>query len=272
MARLRRNNFGKGGHAYRLDCDCPGRYRKDDRHKITGVTTALGVLAKPGLTGWAGRVTAEYAIDNWDRLGELPLSERLDELRGVQYRTKTKAAVKGNKLHEIAEQLVKGEDIYVPEEARPEAERLARWLDREQYEGWGGEVPCVNIENQYGGTLDNAGILHRRGERVLIDFKRTRAIYEENVYQLAAYRHCDLWQPNGEASEHAMPEFDATYVVHITPDSVNLVPVEADRSCFEEFLYILQVHRDQQAASDDSRIGAPLPAFRDDEEEIPDGE
>ncbi|NUO56010.1 MAG: hypothetical protein HOV78_05065 [Hamadaea sp.] len=270
--RLKRNNFGSGGHAYRVDCNCPGRYRKTDPHKATGVTTALGALAKPGLTGWAGRVTAEYAVDNWDVLTHQPPSERLETLKGVQYRTKTRAAMKGNELHATAEKLVRGEDVYVPDEARAEANRLARWLDREEYVGWGGEVPCVNLEHRYAGTLDNAGVLGRRGLTALVDFKRTNRIYEENVYQLAAYRYADLWQPDGPASETAMPEFDGAFVVHITPDAVELVPVEADRSAWTEFLYILQVHRDMEAARDDSRIGAALPSLPDNEEDTPDGE
>ncbi len=264
--RLKINKFGSGGHAYRLDCDCPGRYRRTDPHKLIGVTTALDVLAKKGLTGWAGRVTAEYAIDHWARLSKLDVSERLEELKGVQYKTKRKAAMKGTELHKVAEKLVRGEKVYVPDEARPEAEMLARWLDLEEYTGWGGEVPCVNITHRYAGTLDNAGVFGRRGIHALVDFKRTNRIYEENVYQLAAYRHTDLWYPDGR--EEPTPEFDGAYVVHITPDGVELVPVEADQSAFEEFLYVLQVARDQAAIGDDSRIGQPLEPLREREEHI----
>lgn len=267
MPRLKVNKFGSGGHAYRLDCDCPGRYRKTDPHKLIGVTTALDILAKPGLTGWAGRVTAEYAVDHWARLSKLEVSARLEELRNVQYHTKRRAAMKGTDLHKVAEKLVRGEQVYVPDEARPEAEALARWLDREEYTGWGGEVPCVNLTHRYAGTLDNAGILGRRGIRALVDFKRTNRIYEENVYQLAAYRFTDLWYPDGLASETPTPAFDGAYVVHITPDGVELVPVEADEEAFNEFLYVLQVARDQTAIRDDSRIGQPLEPLRDDEEE-----
>lgn len=266
MARLRKTGVGSG-HVYRLDCDCPGRYRKTDPHKITGVTTAIGVLNKPALVGWAGRVTAEYAVDNWDVLTHRPVSERLDILKGVQYDTKRKAAVKGNELHKYAEALTQHHDVYVPEEARPEAERLARWLDREEYVSLGGEVSCVNFEHRYGGTLDNAGVLGRRGIRALVDFKRTNRVYEENVLQLAAYRYTDVWQPDGV--EHPMPEWDATFVVHITPDDVHLIPVEADRDCWTDFTYILQVFRDRQATEDHTRIGAPLDRLPDLEEEAP---
>lgn len=263
--RLRVVKVGTG-HAYRLDCSCPGPYRKIDAHRIPGVTTALGVLSKDGLTGWAGRETAAYAVDQWDRLSKLPVSERLRELEKAHDKARRGAALKGTKLHEIAEKLVRGEDVYVPDEAAAEANMLARWLDREQYTGWGGEVACVSIEHRYAGTLDNAGILGRRGERVLVDFKRTNRIYEENVSQLAAYRYTDLWYPDGPGSEEATPEFDATYVVHITPDGVELVPVEADRQCWTEFLYVLQVYRDRWTYGDQSRIGAPLAPLEEEDD------
>lgn len=258
VARLKRHNFGKG-HAYTLDCDCPGRYRKTDPHKTYGVTTALSVLAKPALTGWAGRITAEYALDHWDELTEMPPSQRLDTLRSVQYNTKSKAATKGNELHEIAAKIAAGQHVFVPDEDRHQAQLLADWMDREQFTSWASEAPCVNTEHGYAGTLDNAGVLGRRGERVLIDFKRTGGIYEEVVYQTAAYRFTDLWQPDGPASEEATPTFDACYAVHIKPDAIEMRPLEADESAFEEFLYILTVARDYYAAQDNSRIGAPLP-------------
>lgn len=262
MARLKRHNFGRGGHAYTLDCDCPGRYRKTDPHKVFGVTTALDVLNKRGLVGWAGRVTAEYAIDHWERLAELPPSERLDELRSVQFNTKNAAALRGSQVHAYAEKLARGESVPVDDIDRGPVEALARWLDNEEYTAWAGEVPCANSEYRYGGTLDSMGVLGRRGERALIDFKRANAVYDEAAYQLTGYRYCDLWQPDGPASEAAMPEVDAVYVVHIKPDSVEMRPVEVDASAFAEFTYILQVARDQEAIRDNSRIGPvlePLP-------------
>lgn len=265
--RLKRHNFGRGGHAYTLDCDCPGRYRKTDPHKIFGVTTALGVLNKAGLVGWAGRITAEYALDHWEELALMQPSERLDTLRSVQFNTKKAAALRGNQVHAYAERLAAGHDVPVDDIDRGPVEALARWLDREEYVSIAGEVPCVNTQYRYGGTLDSVGVLGRRGETALIDFKRTNAVYDEVAYQLTGYRYCDLWQPDGPKSEQPMPQVDAVYVVHIKADSVEMHPVEVDDSSFAEFTYILQVARDQEAIRDNSRIGPvmePLPPLEED--------
>lgn len=250
--------FGKPWHAYRLDCDCTGRYSKRDPHKLFGVTTALKTLSKDALTGWASRITAEYAVDHWDELDQLGPSARLQRLKDVQYDTKNAAAIKGNKLHEYAADLAAGRPVDVPEDARSEVELLARWMDREEWESWGSEVPVANTQWKYGGTLDNIGRLGRRGLTALVDFKRQPRAYEEVAWQLAGYRYADLAQLNGPASEGPMPEVDGTYVVLIKPDSVELLPVETDQQTHREFLYMLQVARAREAVESNSRIGVPL--------------
>lgn len=261
MARLDKVEgvaFGKKWHAYRLDCTCRGRYRKSDPHKLYGVTTALKVLDKPALINWAARVTAEHAVNNWDRLSGLQPTARLDELRNAKDQLRDDAALKGNKLHEYAALLAAGKDAHIPEEARSEVELLARWMDREEWTSWGSEVPVANTQWKYGGTLDNIGVLGRRGVTAIVDFKRQPRAYEEVTWQLAAYRGADLWQPDGPASEAAMPEVEGTYVVLIKPDRVELLPVVTGPVVHREFLYILQVARDKAAAEDSSRIGAPM--------------
>lgn len=258
--------FGKPWHAYRLDCTCTGRYRKSDPHKLFGVTTALKTLSKDALTGWASRETAEYAVDHWAELEQLAPSARLQQLKDVIWDKRDAAALKGNKLHEYAAELAAGRPVDVPEEARPEVELLARWMDREQWESWGSEVPVANTRWGYGGTLDNIGYLHRRGVSALVDFKRQPRAYEEVTWQLAGYRYADLCQLSGPASEGPMPEVDGTYVVLIKPDHVELLPVQTDEECHREFLYILQVARARAAVEDNSRIGAPLAPLPDLEE------
>jgi hypothetical protein len=62
--------------------------------------------------------------------------------------------------------------------------------------------------------------------------------------QIAAYRYADLWQPDGPGSENTdVPEVAATYVAHILPDTVRLVPVTAGPAEFRAFLYVLQTAR-----------------------------
>lgn len=250
--------WGRQWHAYRLDCTCPGRYKKSDQHKLYGVTTALKTLSTEALIGWAANVTAEYAVNNWDELSGLSVTDRLTELKGAREKARNKAADAGTALHVIAEQLSRDESPMVTPEQRPQAEALARWMDREQYESWANEFPIAHTVWKYGGTPDAMGMLHRRGISALIDFKRQPRVYEEVAWQLSGYRYADLCQLNGPESEGPMLEVDGTYVVQILPDNVQMVPVETNVATHREFLHILQVARARQAVEGNSRIGVPV--------------
>lgn len=257
--RLKKTNVGKS-HVYRLDCACPGRYSKHDPHKLVGVTTALKAKAKDSLIGWAGRITAEYAIDNWDRLAELPPSQRLYELREVQFRTKTSAALRGNQIHRLGERLANREVVDVSDEHRGPVEAYARFLDRWDFETLAAEVPVANTRHRYGGTVDLIGRIHAisSDQLVMLDVKTGKAVYEETALQLAGYGNCDLWQPDGPKSEAPMPPVDAYYVAHVRADTVDLLPVDMDDGAFPQFLYALAMWRDDQATQSDPRIGQPL--------------
>lgn len=257
--------WGRQWHAYRLDCQCTGRYKKTDPHKLYGVTTALKTLSTDALIGWAANTTAAHAVDNWDRLSGLSLTDRLAELRDARNKVRDQASGAGTAIHLIAEKLSRGEEVTVTEEQRPQAELLARWMDREQWESWANEFPIAHTTWKYGGTPDAMGFLHRRGFSALIDFKRQPRVYEEVAWQLAGYRYADLCQMNGPGSEGGMPEVDGTYVVQVLPDLIQMVPVETDPTTHREFLHILQVARARQSVESNSRIGMPLAPLTDEE-------
>jgi hypothetical protein len=262
MARLRMVEgmaWGKKWHAYLLDCDCPGRYRKSDPHKIMGVTTALNAKAKPALTGWAGRVTAEYAIDHWAELDAMPPSERLDTLRSVQFNTKNAAALRGTQIHQLAERIVHGKTVDVSDENRGPVEATARFYDKWQIEPIAAEVPLANTRYRYGGTGDLFAYVGKLGNALcLIDLKTSRGIYSETALQLTGYERCDLWQPDGPASEGTPPVVEACYVAHIQADTVLMLPAEHDQEAFDQFLYALAMARDDAAVADNPRIHAPI--------------
>jgi hypothetical protein len=259
VPRLKLHKFGARGHAYTLDCDCPGRYRKTDPHKIMGVTTALNAKAKPALTGWAGRVTAEYAIDHWDELAQLPISERLQTLRDVQFNTKSAAALRGNQIHELGQRLVHGLQVDVSDENRGPVEAYARFCDRWRLEPIAAEVPVANTRYRYGGTADLFAYVGALDNALcLVDLKTGRGVYSETALQTTAYARCDLWQPDGPKSEGTPPVVEATYVAHIQADNVLMLPAEYDDEAFNQFLYALAMARDDAAIQDNPRVHGPI--------------
>jgi hypothetical protein len=231
--RLVRRNHGRG-HSYQLD-----------GVKVPGVTTVTGNLPKNALIDWAGRVTAEYAVDHWDELSAQPHSARLNTLTRARYSATSKAALRGTQIHALGEQVSLGHQVDAGEH-QSEVEAYARFLDRWQVEVLATETPCASTQWGYAGTADAWATFGRgqyAGQRVLLDIKTGRGVYDETALQLTAYAHCDLWQPDGPESEAEQPPVDAVVVAHILTDAVELLPVDASANQLRQFHYLLQTTR-----------------------------
>jgi hypothetical protein len=232
-ARLVRRNHGRG-HSYHLD-----------GVKVPGVTTVTGNLPKRALIDWAGRVTAEYAVDHWAELEAQPPSARLNTLTRARYSASTAAALRGTQIHALGEQVSLGHQVDAGEH-QSEVEAYARFLDRWQVDVLATETPCASTHWGYAGTADAWATFGRgvyAGQRVLLDIKTGRGVYDETALQLTAYARCDLWQPDGPDSEGALPGVDAVVVAHVLTDTVELLPVDASDTQFRQFQYLLQTTR-----------------------------
>ena len=81
MTVFERRNIGRN-HAYYLD----------DK-KLPGVTTIINLgKPKPALVNWAADSVASAAVDRWDELAELPVSQRIKLLRAAPNDARDKAA------------------------------------------------------------------------------------------------------------------------------------------------------------------------------------
>lgn len=244
--RLKRRNYGRG-HGYQLDGE-----------KILGVTTVIDVLDKPALRDWYARQAAERAVNEWDALAELPITERLERIRwGARDRVR-EAAMRGTEIHTLGDRLARGEDVDVPDQHRGPVEAYARFLDEWQIETIASETPLASTEHRYGGTADLwATIGVRDNAPALVDVKTGRGIYSEVGLQLAAYRYADVYQPEN-GLEVPVPAVDLVYVAHVLPDAVRMVPVIATPRVFRTFLYLLHVKRDVNAWEDWPLVGAAV--------------
>jgi hypothetical protein len=244
MTRLERRNYGRG-HGYKLD-----------GQKVVGVTTALGVLDKPALRNWYAEQAAKRAVDEWDRLAGLSISDRLDYIKRGPRETVQAAALRGTEIHDLGEKLSHGDEVEVPDEHKGPVEAYARFLDEWDVIPIASETPLASATHRYGGTAD---LWCRIGKRdnavVLLDVKTGKGVYDETAWQLAAYRYSEIIQPE-KGVEIATPEVDLVYVAHILPDTVRMVPVTADEQTFRSFLYILQVYRAVEACAEWPLLGA----------------
>jgi hypothetical protein len=241
---IRRVNRGKSHHY--IDTETGAR--------VPGVTTILGDgIPKPALINWAATATIDYAIDNWSALSVLPPSARTKELSGARYAAKDTAANRGTQVHALAERLVRGDRVAIPDGLAGYVESYVRFLDEFDVRPVLVERTLHSAAHGYCGTFDLiADLLDpddpepdpqvRRRVRWLLDIKTNRSgIFGETALQLAAYRFADVWIDEETGAEEPMPEVERVGAVHVRADGYSLVPVEAGPVQFRQFLYATQV-------------------------------
>ncbi len=239
-----------------------GHYYKDaNGHRVPGVTTMLGDgVPKPALINWAANSTAEYAVDNWDKLSELGISERLKELQGARYAVTDKAKKRGTEVHAFAERLVKGEQVTgIPDELRGHVEAYVRFLDQFEVDPILVEATIVNYKHGYAGTLDLvAELTDSDGQRrtLLLDVKTNeKGIFGETALQLAAYRYAEFYQ-DADGNELPMPEVEGCGAILVNSDGARLIPCTSGPEQFKSFR-IAAAMRDIVKGSRDL-VGAPV--------------
>jgi hypothetical protein len=243
-----------------------GRYHSyvdtDTGQKIPGATTILGDgMPKPALINWAATATAEYAIDHWDDLTPLTPSKRLNVLQRARYDAKDAAANRGTQVHKLAERLITGEAVPVPDGLDGHVQSYVRFLDDFDVQPVLVEAVVYSRKYNYCGTLDLVADLINPDDpderhRWLIDIKTSRSgVFGEAALQLAAYRYADVVVAD-DGAETDLPEVDFAGVVHVRADGYDLIPIEAGEAQHRQFLYAQQIAR----FTADSRdlIGEPI--------------
>lgn len=241
---IRRVDRGKSHHY--VDTDTGAR--------VPGVTTILGDgIPKPALINWAASATIDYAIDNWDNLSAKAPSVRSKELSGARYAVKDAAANRGTQVHNLAEKLVHGDRVAIPDGLDGHVQSYVRFLDEFDVRPVLVERTLYSATHGYCGTFDliadlldpddpepNAEL--RQRVRWLLDIKTNRSgIFGETALQLAAYRYADVWIDEANDTEEPLPDVERTGAIHVRADGYSLVPVEAGPVQFRQFLYAAQV-------------------------------
>jgi hypothetical protein len=226
-AGITRRNFGTG-HAYYVDGE-----------KFDGVTTIIGQgLPKPALIDWAKRVTSAYAVDYWDELAELPITQRLKRIEGAAYHERDEAARRGIEVHRLGSLLVAGDEVEVPEELAGHVESYVRFLNEWNPRPVLVEATVVSRRFRYAGTLDLVADVPAINERWLFDLKTARSgIFGETALQLEAYASAESYvDANGD--EHEMPEVDAIAAVHVRSDGYDVFRLPHDQAVFGVFRHV----------------------------------
>lgn len=237
MTVTKRINTGRG-HWYKLD----GK-------KALGVTTVLSDgIPKPALTSWAAREAATFAADNLDTLQALERDARIDLIKSSPWRDRDRAARRGTEVHTLAEQLLAGHEIDVPDELVGHVDAYMAFIREHRFTAEHVELVIGNRKHGYMGTLDAIGTIS--GRRWLVDIKTTRSgIYPEVALQLAAYRYAEFYlDPAG--AEQPMPDVDAVAALWVRADGYDLVPLNAGIEAFRVFTHAIAIARFTKSEND----------------------
>jgi len=168
-------------------------YTIEDKHYYS-VTTILGMLDKPTLVPWAAKMTAAKFKELV--LAKLPsdlIADDLDEIEILakkDYRNQSKTAMSyGTIVHDLIENYCKtGIDPDLKDDAIEVQTAWAAWMEWvtvHDFEPLCHELEVCNPVVEYAGRLDTIGKVD--GVLTLIDFKTSTGIYDDMLYQLAAY-------------------------------------------------------------------------------------
>lgn len=241
-----------------------GRQYLDAGIKQPSVTEILSDAWPKQLTKWAANAVAGYAVDNWQELDQLPISERLRSLEASVWAKRDAASMRGTEIHRHGEALVHGETIDVHPDLLGPVEAYARFLDRWQIAPLIVERPILNRTHGYAGRPDmQAAIGARDGEHWLLDLKSGKSLFESQVLQLVAYARAEIYLDQSE-HEQPWPTPAKCGIVHILPDAVELHPVAADARAWRTFLYCnenAKYARDARAAYTEHRAWPVGPAL-----------
>lgn len=211
---------------------------------------------------------ADYAIDNWDRLGEMRADERRHALASSAGRDLARAADRGTAVHAYIEALLRSETpLLLEPDAEPYrdiAERVAAdfapLLTHQEVVGF---RRSEFTPDEYGGTFDAIG------PGLLLDWKTRgpdakHGCYEKEVAQLGLGMLCNYYfdiDADGTLVRVPWPD-DITelLVVSIRPDSYEVYPVDR-RTAMDAAERALEVHAAKSGGASLARkaVGTPRP-------------
>lgn len=228
--------FNEASHRYRLD----GKSVKS----VTGIIG--GGIPKPALAYWAANQAAEAASawaydlkqtgDDW-ALQSIDRESLYETWRKAPWQARDKAAVRGTAVHALAEQLVHGADVDVPDELVPYVDGYARFLDDWEVQPILTEKSVAHRGLWFAGRFDliaSSPYLQDRAP-VEIDLKTSNGVYADTAIQCAAYARAEFYVDDSDPdTEHALPDVAATYVAHVTADGTHLFELSPDRAHIDQ--------------------------------------
>lgn len=211
---------------------------------IPGVTTLLNKgLPKPALPYWSAKAVATYVAENLESVEQLLASAgegpTIAMLKGIPWQKRDEAAIRGTDIHALAERLVHGEPVDVPEHLHGYVQGHAEWMDRFHVKPERVETLCYSRRNHYAGTYDFRGWIE--GRHCTGDWKSSKGVYGSHGLQVAAYDHAEFQVVDG--TDQPQEPTGNLAVIHIQDGVTEHYWVNDPDAIYKRFLHVAYLAR-----------------------------
>lgn len=211
---------------------------KCEGHFFRRVTTLLGGIPKPALTGWAAKSVAEFAVEHKAAWETLSPTDAVKLLKGAPWTKRDDAADRGSAIHAAVEAYSTGAELPdgLTEEEFDCAVAVEAFLRRHVAKILAVELTVFSVTHGYAGTLD-LWALGADGCQWIFDYKSSSGIYTDHAVQLAAYANAEYAVVDKKANGAGPEAWDGKLIkwgperaqklgiVHVRPDGATLHPV-----------------------------------------------
>lgn len=168
---------------------------------LMGVTTVLGVIAKPALIQWSANMACDYLKERATEFFNNPtlFNDILKEARTAHRTKKEKAGDWGTAVHLAVEEWIKEkkEPTDLDEMGMLAFNNFKNWATENKVEFLESEKHIWSKELWIGGIVDLVFIMD--GKKYIGDIKTSSGIYNEAFFQMGAYHLC--LEEMGEAKD-----------------------------------------------------------------------
>lgn len=195
-------HFDAKKHHYTADLE--GKYQDKT---FDGVTSVLGIIAKPALVYWAANKAAEYIDAN------LPVNTAIDEVQKVKLIEGAKTAHRsflkdaadyGTLLHNWIEKYIKGQNPEIPtnETLKKAVEQFLEWKEKHKVKFLESEKKVASLKYEFCGTCD---LIAEIDDKVVLgDIKTSSGVWNEYWLQTAAYKGAYLEEFPDKKIDHTL--------------------------------------------------------------------
>ena len=225
------------------------RYELDGK-PLTGVTTILGVIAKPALIQWSADMACNYIKEALDKTApqfshqvtfDREFGVLLTEARLAHRKKKEAAGTIGTEAHKQIENYIKGQPLGVmTEQVEKMVSEFIKWATEHNVKFLESEKRIYSESRWFAGTVDFVAEID--GKIWIGDIKTSSGIYPEYFFQTSGYQLA--LQEMG-----LYPEIEGHIIVNIKKDGSKF---EVERSygyptSVKAFLAALEIYRAQEA-------------------------